>query len=116
MWNYPYLNDQMLRDYPSDKLSDGMAKEMESMDYFKVYTERPFSSLSPDQQKSLIGTRWVLRWKEDQVRCRLVAQGYSQELADGEESFASTPQLLSLKILLLFAIANKWTILSGDVS
>ena len=80
MWNNPWLTAAQLRDYPKDKLQLGMAKEMKSMDAFKVYYEVDANDLSPAQNKAVIGTRWVLRWKGDEVRCRLVAQGYSQEL------------------------------------
>ena len=44
-----------------------------------------------------------------------MAQGYSQELDDPDDSFASTPQLLSLKVLLLFALAKNYKIIIGDV-
>ena len=81
------------------------------MDQFQVYYEVDASDLTSAEHKAIIGTRWVLRWKGEEVRCRLVAQGYSQELDDPDDSFASTPQLVSLKILLLFALAKKYKII-----
>ena len=74
-WNNPLLTESMLKEFPEDKLKQGMAKEMESMDYFDVYEEVDVTELTEQQRQQIIGTRWVNRWKGNEVKCRLVAQG-----------------------------------------
>ena len=62
------------------------------------------------QKKAVIGTTWVIQPKGDEVRCRLVVQDYTRERElEDDLTFASTPLLLSLKILLLFAIQKGYT-------
>ena len=63
----------------------------------------------------MIQTRWVLRWKGDDVKARLVAKGYDQDTTD-QETYASTPLLLSFKAAILFAILRGWKVLFGDIS
>ena len=92
-----------------------MNKEMESMRSFDVYIELLESDLTPEQLSKVIQSRWVLRWKADEIRARLVAKGYSQDVTD-LETYASTPLLLTLKILLLIALNKGWKVLFGDVS
>ena len=59
----------------------------------------------------------MIQPKGDEVRCRLVVQDYTRERElEDDLTFASTPLLLSLKILLLFAIQKGYTIIFGDVS
>ena len=58
----------MTRDFDSEQLKKGMAKEMESMDYFGIYYEVPVEQLSEQERDVVIGTRWVLRQKGDEAR------------------------------------------------
>ena len=88
---------------------------MSSMKNFDVYVELLADSLTPEQLKKVIKSRWVFRWKGDEIRARLCAKGYSQDITN-MDTFASTPLLLTLKILLLVALARGWKILFGDVS
>ena len=39
-WDDPVLTKAMICDYPEEKLKKGMANEMKSMDFFKVYKEK----------------------------------------------------------------------------
>ena len=70
---------------------------MDSTRHFNVYTELKASDLSWEAKNSAIRTRWVLRWKGNKVRARLVAKGYSQQVEDKDDTYASTPLLTTLK-------------------
>ncbi len=89
---------------------------MESMKHFDVYDEIQRTILLGEQIKGAIKSRWVLRWKGDEVRCRLVAIGYDQYVQDKDDVFASTPLLNTLKALLLLGQAKNYRTLFGDVS
>ena len=82
---------------------------------FGVYEEVKVDELPPEKVASAMSTKWVKRFKGDSVRCRLVARGFDQ-VSDADDNFASTPSLVTLKLLLLLAIAKDWYILAGDVS
>ena len=111
----PLFGHQLLKDWPADKLQEGMQKEMESMRSFGVYEETTADQLTAEELKSVIKTRWVLLWKGEDVKARLVAKGYTQDVTD-IDTYASTPLLCSFKILLLIALSRKWRVLFGDVS
>ena len=108
----PLLGHQLLKDWPADKLQEGMQKEMESMRSFGVYEETTADQLTAEELKSVIKTRWVLIWKGEDVKARLVAKGYTQDVTD-IDTYASTPLLCSFKILLLIALSRKWRVLFG---
>ena len=57
----------------------------------------------------------VKRAKGDGVKCRVCVRGYDQEV-DPDDTYASTPSLITLKLLLTLAVAHGWHILAGDVS
>ena len=111
----PLLTTQQLDEYPEDKLSEAMNKDMMSMKAFDVYYELLASNLTPDQLQRVIKSRWVLRWKGDEIRATLVAKTYSQDITD-LETYASTPLLLTLRKRLLIALNRGWKVLFGDVS
>ena len=64
----PLLTTQQLNEYPEDKLTEAMHKEMESMRSFDVYIELLESDVTPEQLSKVIQSRWVLRWKADEIR------------------------------------------------
>ena len=64
----------------------------------------------------MMKSRWALRWEGSDVKARIVVKGYGQHILDRDDIYASTPQLVSLKVLLLFALARNYRILLGDVS
>ena len=55
------------------------------------------------------------RAKGDGVKCRVCVRGYDQEV-DPDDTYASAPSLITLKLLLTLAVAHGWHILAGDVS
>ena len=67
---------------------------------FDVFEEFEMSDLTPEQLETVISTRWVKTRKSDGTRrCRIVARGYDQVIVDDDpdETYASTPRLLTLK-------------------
>ena len=87
-----------------------MQKEMASMKNFDVFTEVLISSLPPETVKNAISTRWVYRWKGDTVRSRLVCRGFTEEVADLDDTYASTPLLVMVKLLILVSLSASWAI------
>ena len=53
--------------------------------------------------------------KGDGVKRRVCVRGYDQEV-DPDDTYASTPSLITLKLLLTLAVTHGWHILAGDVS
>ena len=59
------------------------------------------------------------RWKIDiELRMRLVVQGYFQDSSsiDADSIYASTPSLVTLRLLLVMALARSWEISPADIS
>ena len=89
------------------------------MKEFNVYTETPIDKITPEQYNSAIDLRWVKRWKTDsELRMRLVARGCFQddEKLDTDTLFASTPSLVTLRLMLAVSIARGWCISLADIS
>ena len=58
----------------------------------------------------------MLRDKDDKVRARIVAKGYTEQIEDADTIYASTPIFCILRILLTMAMAKQWTVKAGDIS
>ena len=94
-----------------------MQKEMRSMRDFDVFDEVDTKTLPEETLSKAISTRWVkVRKSDGKVRCRVVVRGYTQEVNDRDEVFASTPSLTTLKLLLTLTSAFGWFVTTGDVS
>ena len=104
-------------EFPHDLEIKGMQKEMKAMMDFGVFDEVEFQKMTEDQLQSAISTKWVkLRKPDGTVRCRLVVRGYDQVIDDPDDTFASTPSLTTLKLLLTLAVAWNWTVSTLDIS
>ena len=99
-----------------EQTTEGMKQEIKSMKEQGVYTEVHISQLTPEQRKKIIKSRWVLRQKGNTVRARIVAKGYTEEINDNDDIFASTPIFCVLRMLLVLALCNNWMCLTGDIS
>ena len=66
----------------------------------QVYTEVSYNTLTAEQRKQIIKSRWVLRQKGDIVRARIAAKGYTEEVKDNDDIYASTPIFCVLRLLL----------------
>ena len=94
-----------------------MNKEMQSMLNFDVFEEVKMAELTPAQLETVISTRWGKTRKSDGTcRCRIVERGYDQVVEDPDETYASTPCLLTLKTLLPLAVARGLHVTLADVS
>ena len=101
---------------PLELVEAGMKKEMSSIKDFDVYEEVLADTVPENALKTAIPTIWVHRAKGLEVKSRLVVQGYKQVIADKDDTYASTPSFVTLKLLLTLAIAKSWFVLGGDVS
>ena len=99
-----------------EKTVKGMKHEVGSMKQQNVYTEVHYDSLTPEQQQSIIASKWVLRPKSDEVRARIVAKGFTETINDLDDIYASTPIFCVLRWLLALALTFKWCIRTGDIS
>ena len=104
-------------DFTYEEEKAGMNKEMQSMLNFDVFEEVKMAELTPAQLETVISTRWVKTRKSDGTcRCRIVVRGYDQVVEDPDETYASTPSLLTLKTSLTLAVARGWHVTLADVS
>ena len=81
-----------------------------------VYTEVHIDTLTPQQQKNSIQSRWVLRNKGTEVRARIVAKGFTEPVTDIDNVYAGTPIYSTLRLLLTLSLNNNWTVRTGDIS
>ena len=106
-------------EFPPEAERRGMMKEMDSMRNFEVYDEVKVDDCTQEQIDGALDCRWVKVWKsEDELRCRVVVRGCFQNVEKSEEDnlFASTPSLVTMRLLLCMALARNWGITMGDVS
>ena len=112
----PIIQKHLLQEYPKEKLEEGMNKEMAMMTEFDVADCVPASSLSESELSSVLDFTWALRWKGSEVRARLCVRGFNQIIKDLDSTFASTPVLIILKLLIVLALAFNWSIFTYDVT
>ena len=93
-----------------------MKKEIKQMKEHNVFTEVDIRTLTPEQQRNIVESKWVLKPKGDEVRARTVAKGYTENIADTDTLYASTPMFSILRTLLTTALAKGWKVRTGDVS
>ena len=77
--------------------------------------EVDINTLTPEQCKNIMQSRWVLRDGGNQVRARIVAKGFIETVADLDDIYASTPIFCVLRTLLTLACDNGWVGLTGAV-
>ena len=84
---------------------------------FDVIEEVSVDQLTQEQLNGTISSRWVKTCKPDgTVRCRLVVRGFDQKVEDLDDTFASAPSLVTLKLLLTLASSFNWTVTCADIS
>ena len=99
-----------------EQTTEGMKQEIRSMKAQQVYTEVSYNTLTAEQRNKIIKSRWVLRQKGDIVRARIVAKGYTEEVKDNDDIYASTPFFCVLRLLLTMSLVNNWKVKAGDIS
>ena len=106
-------------EFPPEAEKKGMIKEMNSMKDLDVYDEVMVKDCTDEQVSEALDCRWVKVWKnETDLRCRVVVRGCFQNVEKTEEDnlFASTPSLVTMRLLLCMALARNWGITLGDAS
>jgi hypothetical protein len=102
--------------FTDDELRISMTKEFESLKDFEVFKEIPISECSEDEIRNAYSYTWVHRRKPTEVRSRLCIQGQYQPISDRDDTYASTPIMVILRILLTMALARSWSIKTLDIS
>jgi hypothetical protein len=109
----PYRVEDALRD------SDWVLAMQEELNNF---TRNEVCHLVPRPNQNVVGTKWVLRNKQDEHgvvtrnKARLVAKGYSQvEGLDFNETYAPVAKLESIRILLAYATYHGFKLYQMDV-
>ena len=74
-----------------EQTTEGMKQEIRSMKAQQVYTEVSYKTLTREQRNKIIKSRWVLRQKGNAARARIVAKGYTEDVKDNDDIYASTP-------------------------
>ena len=106
--------------YPEDEIKKAMLKEVENLQ--GTYDPVPKSSFTPQQLKHVIQTGWVVQTRpaqegEASLKARFVAKGFKKQILDPSlETYASTPSHLSLRILLILSLVNRWDVVTADIS
>ena len=62
------------------KVQQGMKKEAQSMKTQGVFTEMNYNDVPEERKNRIIESKWVNKPKQDEVRCRIVAQGYLETI------------------------------------
>ena len=94
-----------------------MMEEMNSMTGFEVYDEIPIERRSQEDIDNALDCTLVKRRKTPRrVPCRLVARGCFQDDMDTDGTVASTPTLVTFRVLLLLSLSRCWTVLTCDIS
>ena len=118
-WNWSNLNwiTSKMNILTEQEVIDGMQTEMKSMKSFDVYDEIPIEHCSQEDIDNALDGTWVKRRKTaTKVRCRLCVRGCFQETMDQDDVFASTPTLVTLRVLLLMTLSRCWTAMTCDIS
>ena len=102
--------------FDKQKAIEGMKNEIDCMKKQQVYMEVDITTLTPEQKKNIIQSRWVLRDKGNNVRARIVAKGYTESVNDLDDIYASTPIFCVLRTLLTICLNRGWIARTGDIS
>ena len=121
----------MIERYDKDLLLQAMKKELDKLRQKEMYEEVDSSTLSQEQLRKVVKTRWVVGDRPDptttadtttgevhasELRARFVAKGFSQHINDPFECYAATPSSTSLKGLLLLGILQGHQTTCLDIS
>ena len=96
-------------DFPPDELKKGMDTDIRSIGDFDMKEDVPIEDASEEDQAEATTLRWVHRWKGF-VKSRLCVRGFTQEIDDLDVTYASTPMIWTLFILLVLALPRGWAI------
>ena len=89
---------------------------MGMMSDFNVAEPVPVETVDPSDVAQALDFTWALRWNGNDVRARLCVRGFNQRINDVDDTFASTPVLCILKLLLVLALAKGWSLFTYDIT
>ena len=95
-------------EFQKELVIEGMKKELECVKEFDVYDEVTVGELSPEELRNCIPTRWVHKPKGLAIKSRIVVKGYKEIVEDKDDTFASTPSVITLRLLLVIALSKNW--------
>ena len=82
--------------------------ELKKLKDFEVYEKVPFRG------QDTVSTKWVLWEKGDEIRARLVARGFEEKSNDSCVDSPTVGKVI-IRIVLIIAVAMKWSIQSTDI-
>ena len=74
------------------------------------------SECSDEELSQAYKSTWVHRRKPTEVKSRICVQGQTQHISDLDETYASTPVVTTLRLILCIALTLGLTIVLGDIS
>ena len=109
-----------IEQYSKEAVLTAMKKELDKLREKGTYAEVDNTTLTPEQLRKVVKTRWVVGDRPDpstsELRAHFVAKGYSQHINDPMECYAATPSSTSLKGLLLLGILQGHQTTRLDIS
>eukprot|EP00971_Amphidinium_carterae_P106921 2117680-Amphidinium_carterae.1 len=117
-WQY---EDEVAK-YDIKDIEKAMSKEISQLLSKKSFVEVDSSSLSTDQLKKVVGTRWVINDRPSnsggrEVKCRFCAKGFTQSIDDKDvQTFAATPSSMAMRLLLTISIVKGCAVYTTDVA
>ena len=83
------------------------AVELQKLSAFDVYEEVLYEG------QECISTRWILWHKGDEVRARLVARGFEEEVVTEKDS--PTVGKVAVRLFLVLSASKKWSVKTTDI-
>ena len=102
-------------EFNEDDLKQAMMTEKASLDNFEVKEEVPVDQVPQEAQQSAMTLVWVHVWN-GYVKSRLCVRGFHKIIKDLDETYASTPMIYILRLLLLLALHLGMCIRFFDIS
>ena len=93
-----------------------MNKDMGLIADFDVAECIASSTLSSEEVAHTLDFAWAIKWEGSDIRARLCVRGFNQIVKDLDHTFASTPVLLILKLLIVLALSMSWCIFTFDIT
>ena len=104
-----------LTEFSDEDLKQAMKSEMESLESFETKEDVPLTSVEDSVISTAMTLLWVFVWKGF-VKGRLCVRGYNQTVSDLDDTYASTPVIYVLRILIVMALSRGWLIQFYDIS
>lgn len=84
----------------------GMKKEPQAKKDVGVHDEVKIDDSEDNYDQDALSTMWVKRPKGAETQYRLICRGRYQETTDKDDTYASTPLLIELRLLLLIGLTK----------